>query len=69
MSLSSLSVVIDCTALFFMYQCTSDWVCRSCNQQGHRMVDCPHDLGFPDPNISVHDGVEDSLEVGVGVVY
>jgi hypothetical protein len=43
----------------FMYQCTSDWVCRSCNQQGHRMVDCPHDLVFPDPNISVHDGVEE----------
>ena len=42
-----------------MYQCTSDWVCRSCNKQGHRMVDCPHDLVFPDPNISVHDGVEE----------
>jgi hypothetical protein len=25
----------------------------------YRMVDCPHDLGFPDPNISVHDGVEE----------
>jgi hypothetical protein len=23
------------------------------------MVDCPHDLVFPDPNISVHDGVEE----------
>ena len=37
----------------FMYQCTSDWVCRSCNQQGDRMVDCPHDLVFSDPDISV----------------
>ena len=23
------------------------------------MVDCPHDLVFPDPNISAHDGVEE----------
>jgi hypothetical protein len=23
------------------------------------MVDCPHDLVFLDPNISVHDGVEE----------
>jgi hypothetical protein len=23
------------------------------------MVDCPNDLVFPDPNISVHDGVEE----------
>jgi hypothetical protein len=23
------------------------------------MVDCPHDLVFSDPNISVHDGVEE----------
>ena len=23
------------------------------------MVDCPRDLVFPDPNISVHDGVEE----------
>jgi hypothetical protein len=23
------------------------------------MVDCPDDLAFPDPNISVHDGVEE----------
>jgi hypothetical protein len=23
------------------------------------MVDCPHDLAFSDPNISVHDGVEE----------
>jgi hypothetical protein len=42
-----------------MYQCTSDWVCRSCNQQGHRKVDCPHALAFSDPNISVHDGFEE----------
>ena len=44
-----------------MYQCTSDWVCRSCNQQGDRMVDCPHDLVFSDPDISVHDGVEEEI--------
>ena len=42
-----------------MYQCKSDWVCRSCNQKGHRMEDCPHDLVFSDPDISVHDGVEE----------
>jgi hypothetical protein len=23
------------------------------------MVDCPHDLVFPEPNISAHDGVEE----------
>ena len=43
----------------FMYQCKSDWVCRSCNQKGHKMEDCPHDLVFSDPDISVHDGVEE----------
>ena len=42
-----------------MYQCTNDWVCRSCNQQGHKMVDCPHDLVFSDPDMSIHHGVEE----------
>ena len=40
-----------------MYQCTRDWVCKSCNQQGHKMVDCPHDLDFPDR--SIQDGIEE----------
>jgi hypothetical protein len=28
------------------------------------MVDCPHDLVFPEPNISAHDGVEEENLTG-----